>query len=195
MDFRVFDGVYPPSEDTILLLECIKEFTPNAFEVCCGSGIVSLKLAQGGTKVLTSDIDVRACKNTLHNAKINNLYHMINVVRTDLSSAVRGKFDVIYCNPPYLPFSDNVPENTWWSGGLGGVEKITKLIKEAKSILKEGGALFLVFSSLSDVDSIYSTLRENGFSYEVLKSKKFESEEIFVIRALTAEKRPRKFSP
>lgn len=172
----------------MLLLDCIEDFPPSAFEVCCGAGIISLKLARGGTKVLASDIDTRACKNTLHNAKVNNLHHVINVVRTDLSSAIRGKFDVIYCNPPYLPFSDNVPENIWWSGGTDGVEKITKLIIDARSILKEDGALFLVFSSLSNVNSIYSSLRENGFSYKVIKSKRFESEEIFVLKASLAEK-------
>ncbi|MEM2841862.1 MAG: methyltransferase [Thermoproteota archaeon] len=183
MKFQVFEGVYPPSEDTMLLLDCINKYPPSALEVCCGAGLVTLKLARGGTKVVASDIDVRACNNVLYNAKINNLHHLINVVRTDICSGIREKFDAVYCNPPYLPFDDEIRENLWWSGGKDGVEKIIRVIEGAKSVLKEDGFLYLVFSSLSDITRIRSSLRENGFIYDIVSSNKFEFEEIFVVKA------------
>jgi|YelNatPaOPRAMG01_1025707.scaffolds.fasta_scaffold33690_4 release factor glutamine methyltransferase len=182
-EFKIFEGIYPPSEDTMLLLDCVREYPPSALEVCCGAGLVSLKLAKGGTKVIASDLDLRACNNTLHNAKINNLHHLVNVVRTDLCSGIRGKFDAIYCNPPYLPFDDDIRESLWWYGGKGGVEKILRIVKEASSILKEDGSLFLVFSSLSDIANIQSSLKANDFVYDLVSSIKFGPEEIFVIKA------------
>ena len=182
LTLEVFDGVYPPSEDTMLLLDCIVDYPSTALEVCCGTGLISLKLAKGGTKVIASDIDQRACRNTKYNARMNRLDHMIDVVRSDMLASVKGEFDVIYSNPPYLPFTDKVPENIWWSSSHGQQNKIYSLIEGAKNNLKICGVLLFVLSSLSETSNVMRFLEKNNFSYSVSKVSRFEFEEIFVMK-------------
>lgn len=181
--FVVFNGVYPPSEDTWMLIDCINEHPKWAIDVCCGSGLISLTLADRGARVLAIDIDPNACANTAINARINDLSHMIDVICSDLCSCLNGKFDAIFCNPPYLPFDNSVPEAKWWFGGKGGVEISCRLIEEAKLLLVKGGSIFLVISSLSDYSVVYSALEKYGFKWNIVRSRPHDSEEIKVIRA------------
>ena len=180
--YQVYEEVYPPSEDTMLLLACVTNYPENALEVCCGAGLISLKLAKGGTRVIATDVDQKACMNTNHNAKINGLNHEISVIRMDLCSGLRGKFDAIYCNPPYLPFDDNVQEDKWWYGGQNGANKTCKLIEQSKNLIRGGGFIMIVTSSLSNIEKIQKALNLGGFVIELVGRRKFGIEEISIIK-------------
>ncbi|HID25984.1 MAG TPA: methyltransferase domain-containing protein [Thermoplasmata archaeon] len=67
----------------------------------CGSGVTALHLSKHGCIVTACDIKNEAVENTKVNANRNRLN--MKVFKSDLFSDVKGKFDVITFNPPYLP--------------------------------------------------------------------------------------------
>jgi len=94
--------VYPPQEDSELLLETalmeIKK-EDKVLEVGVGSGYVSEKLKDKCKFLLATDISPYAVKE----AKRKGL----NVIRTDLVKGIRKKFTLILFNPPYLELDEN----------------------------------------------------------------------------------------
>ena len=75
----------------------IKEARPedHVLEVGCGSGLVSLELARQVESLVALDINPHAVRATRERG--------VEVIRSDLFEGIRGKFDLIIFNPPYLP--------------------------------------------------------------------------------------------
>ena len=104
---KVNCGVYPPSEDSYLLIECIDVGKEKVLEIGTGTGIIALHAAKNGAVVTTVDKNQKAVKNARGNAEKNGIN--IDIKQSDLFSSVDGMFDVIIFNPPYLP-SDKMEE-------------------------------------------------------------------------------------
>ena len=68
-----FDGVYEPAEDSWLMVNNLPDFKGSVLEIGCGSGIISLHLAQKGNEVTAVDINPKAVEATKFNAKDINL--------------------------------------------------------------------------------------------------------------------------
>ncbi len=101
LDFQVAEGVYAPSDDTFLLLSAIDlKGDERVLELGTGSGIIGLHCARAGARVTVTDISKDAVTNARHNTELNGLY--ISIIHTDLFSGLRGRFDVMIFNPPYL---------------------------------------------------------------------------------------------
>ena len=69
-------------------------------EVGCGSGAVSLVAARGGARATAIDISEAACAATRANAATNAI--ALDVVESDLFSAVTGTFDIVVITPPFF---------------------------------------------------------------------------------------------
>ncbi|MFX1416302.1 MAG: 50S ribosomal protein L11 methyltransferase, partial [Promethearchaeota archaeon] len=81
--------VYPPSEDTYLLLDAIELGPSDTFlEIGCGSGLLSVAAARIAQKVVATDISLRAIRNTKENLIRNALDHRCSVIQSDLLSAL-----------------------------------------------------------------------------------------------------------
>ncbi len=161
---RIAEGVYEPAEDTYLILDNVNERGPGmALDVGTGSGIIAIWLAKLGFTVVATDVDVRALKCAKENAKLNNV--KLDLVRCDLAEPIKGKFDVITFNPPYLPFKDNIPEEIWWYGGKNILWRFLK--RDLPRVLKRDGRLYLVYSSLTGIKDPKEILPE-GFRAEIM---------------------------
>ena len=174
------EGVYEPAEDSYLLIRAIKVRKGNrVLDMGCGTGIVAIYLAKAGCDVTAVDINERALENTRENAKINEAE--IKVVRSDLFSNVDGKFDVIVFNPPYLPTEN---EDIAWDGGREGIEIIVSFLEHAKEYLKRKGSIYLVMSSLDNIDKV---LRKFGniYRFSMAATEKFFFEKLFVYKLTT----------
>ena len=68
-----FDGVYEPAEDSWLMARHIPQFQGSVLEIGCGSGIISMHLAQRGNVVTAIDINPKAVEATKFNSKENDL--------------------------------------------------------------------------------------------------------------------------
>lgn len=140
------EEVYPPSEDTYLLLAALEAPADGSFlEVGTGAGLVALHAART-SRVVATDVNPQAVRLCRRNALRNGL--ALDVVRTDLFAGLRGPFDAIAFNPPYLP---RAPQDGWldraWSGGADGNQVILRFLDAARDHLAPGGRIYLLLSS------------------------------------------------
>ena len=139
--------VYEPREDSFLLQGIVKRLAKGlVLDMGTGSGIQALTAAKKKSvkKVLAVDINPKA----IAYCKKNCQHKKITCCVSDLFSKVRGKFDTIIFNPPYLP-KDHKVKTVALEGGKKGYEIIMRFLKDVKKFLKPDGKALLVFSSLS----------------------------------------------
>ena len=152
MNIESHPEVYEPSDDTFLMLKNIKiRNGENVLDMGTGSGIIGIHSAKLGANVTSADINPYAVKLAKKNAGLNNVD--IKVVESDLFEGIKGKFDVIVFNPPYLPTSKNerINEeiNSAWDGGKEGSQVILGFLKNFRKHLKKNGRCYLLISSLN----------------------------------------------
>jgi len=144
--------VYEPSDDTFLMLKNIKIGKgENVLDMGTGSGIIGISCAKLGANVTSADINPYAVELAEKNAGLNNVD--IKVVESDLFERIKGKFDVIVFNPPYLPTSKNERTdeeiNSAWDGGEEGSQVVLEFLKNFRKYLKKNGRCYLLVSSLN----------------------------------------------
>ena len=170
-------GVYFPSDDTFLLLDKLRP-EGRCLEIGSGSGIISIILARRGYSVIASDINSEALSCTELNASLNGV--KFEVILSDLFDGIRGKFDTIIFNPPYLPGEEEeakIEESEIWYGGTDGLTIIRKFLHGLPDHLNRGGKCYTVLSSLTDIDSLKREF--NFYRFDVLEEKSFFMEKIF----------------
>ncbi len=185
-EFKIFDNVYKPSDDSLLLAENLEVMPEDRIlEIGIGCGILSILAAKCGAKVVGIDISIIAAKCSKYNSQINKVRQNLNIIVGDLMNPLKKsqKFDLIIFNPPYLPelrLTDSIIERAW-NGGKKGNEIILRFIKEIKDYLSENGRILMVFSSLSRPEEIFNTIEKLELSYRIITEKSFFFEKIFLI--------------
>ncbi len=187
-DLVIFDGVYPPSEDTYLLIDSLTmKPSDTVLDVGCGAGAATLKASTIAKQVLSVDISLKAVQNTKENLIRNNLGVNVSVIQADLFSALseRHKFSLILFNPPYLP-SDGTQTQMDHAliGGDSGIELTEKFIVESTKHITKGGSINIVVSSLADIGKIRTTLIENNFKVSVERELSMFFESIQLLRGV-----------
>ena len=117
LDPRDSGDVYQPAEDTYLLLRAaLAEARPEdlALEIGCGSGFISQELAGKVGRLIATDINPHA----VLAAKARG----VEVIRADIFQGIKGKFDMILFNPPYLPTKPEERIGQWIDYALDGGE-------------------------------------------------------------------------
>ncbi len=187
-DFDVFDGVYPPAADTYLLLDTITiKPTDSVLDVGCGAGLATLVAASRALRVVSIDISLLAVRNTSANLRKNGLGHNVAVVQSDLFIGLSNaaKFSMIMFNPPYLPEDDmNTEMDHALVGGKDGSELTERFVNEASSHLIEDGILYVIVSTLEDIDAIIRTFNENNFQVEQVNETPLFFEKIQVLKGI-----------
>ncbi len=174
MNIRRCHGVYEPSDDSFLFLN-IKEIEGKLLEIGCGTGIIGLSFAEKGVEVVMTDVSREAVACARKNAKENGLNAAI--VRADLFSGLRGRFDYIIFNPPYLP--SDPPDDPTWTGGRSGNEKTLEFLKGFGDL---GKIAFYVESSLAPVprgefrNKKFTLIAKMGYDFEDLLLVKVEAD-------------------
>lgn len=174
--------IYEPAEDSHLLSDALKKrlselLNKNSFlkflEMGCGSGInLQTALYAGVKKENITGCDIN------HEAVKHCLKKRFNCFKSDLFSRVKGKFEVIVFNPPYLPEDEREPEESRreTTGGKKGNEIIMRFLKQAKRYLSSEGKIFLVTSSLAEE----VPFEELGYKAKKILGKKLFFEELMV---------------
>jgi release factor glutamine methyltransferase len=178
------DGVYPPSEDSDLLLSAI-EIHPDetVLDMGTGSGFLAIESARGGGIVTAVDIAEEAIVCARKNAELNGVDpDVIRFLRSDLfaypqlSGDIPERFDVILFNAPYLPTEewseDNEGDRTW-NGGGDGSETIRRFLEQLPEHI--GKRCYLLFSSLSGKGqtTMAELMRGRLLFHEVARKKLF----------------------
>jgi release factor glutamine methyltransferase len=171
------DSVYPPSEDTFLLLACLEiNSKEKILEMGCGTGIIALHCAKAGGLVTAVDINPKAVACARANAKMNDLD--IKVMHSDLFLDVEGGFDLIIFNPPYVPDVIRGEIERSWAGGEDGVRVLERFLKDAPKHLAKGGRILVLLSTAMEGAALQCVLSQ--FIRDRLSSKRLFFEEIWV---------------
>ncbi|TRZ86902.1 MAG: methyltransferase domain-containing protein [Methanosarcinales archaeon] len=180
---NISEHVYEPSDDSFLLADAALsniKGSEHILEIGCGSGIISAVI-KANTKASVTGIDINphAVKCTKENG--------VEAIRGDLLSCIKGLFDLIIFNPPYLPTEDRERQKGWLNaaldGGSDGRQVIFRFIKDAGRCLAESGKILMLVSSLSGVDEIKSRMMDLGYSVEEERRAKYMYEQLIVLLA------------
>jgi len=184
----VLDGVYPPAADTYLLLDAIAiDSSDIVLDVGCGAGLATLVAASKAQRVVSVDISHGAVRNTIQNLRKNGLGQNVSVIQSDLFRGLSDtrKFSMIMFNPPYLPADEmSTDMDHALIGGEDGSELTEKFVNEASSYLVQGGRLYVVVSTLENIDAIIKTFNENNFQVEQVNETSLFFEKIQVLKGI-----------
>ena len=182
-EIKEFDGVYPPSEDSMLLLKAVKYARGDVLDICAGTGIIGINAAPFSRKVTFVDINPHAIKAIKYNAVKNGITNFECIISDLFSGLEKRRFDVVYVNPPYLPGDKN---KDWMdfalNGGAEGYETTIRILRGLDQHLKPHGVAFLIISSAYDINKVYKEIRRLKFSFRKLSSVNFFFEELFLIK-------------
>jgi len=171
-------SVYSPSDDTFLMLDALARIPmegKQVLDIGTGSGILSLFCAARGALVTATDVNELGLQTAQKAARALGL--SIRAIRSDLFSNVRGQFDVIIFNPPYLPSS--TVEDRAVDGGTFGTALSKRFLRKLADHLEGDGTALLLVSSLNDSASLFSSISE--FQYEVTAKRSLFFEELQVL--------------
>ncbi|GAA4813666.1 methyltransferase [Tomitella cavernea] len=153
-------GVYRPQADTGLLIEALGRLPiepgTRVLDVCTGSGAVALAAVAAGSRNVTAvDLCRRAVWTARWNARIRG-FRCVAVHRADVTDfRPEGCFDVIVCNPPYVPTPPSARTcgaERAWNAGAEGRALLDPLCTRLPSLLTERGRLLIVQSEYADID-------------------------------------------
>ncbi|OZC53252.1 methylase [Rhodococcus sp. WWJCD1] len=167
-------GVYEPQDDSWLLCEMASRAGvlrgARVLDMCTGSGAVALAAASlGAREVLAFDISPLAVACARRNAAALDLDVDVRL-GSFADASVLEPFDVVLCNPPYVP-SEAVPEGVGphraWDGGHDGRVVLDPLCDAAHDLLVPGGTLMVVQSEYSDPARTEAMLRRADMTVSV----------------------------
>lgn len=146
-----------PRPETEILADTVIRSAENGdkiLDMCTGSGCIAVSVAKAlkGKNVIVSATDISDAAVMLaeENAKLNDVN--VHFFVGDLFQKIRGRFNIIVCNPPYIKSSeipslqreviDHEPRVAL-DGGDDGLEFYRRLAAEVRSYLVKGGMLIL----------------------------------------------------
>ncbi|MCF8302466.1 MAG: methyltransferase [Bacteroidales bacterium] len=193
VDRRIDIEVFGPTIDTLLLAEVInQEIFENkliniekAIEIGCGNGLLTVCLAKYANrlkKLVSIDINFLslACcnKNVAGNTTPFQIEKIdLNLVKGNFDPKLFDyKFDLIVCNPPYIPLFDEkagkYQSKKDYFEAVGGLQLIDEILSSLETMLNANGKLLLLVSSLS-LDYTINNIPTN-YTHEIIIPKGYD---------------------
>ncbi len=167
--------IYEPSEDSFLLQKYVVEYAKGkVLDIGTGSGLQALTALKKTKKVLATDINPEAVKHVKEKG--------INAIVSDLFENVKGKFDLIIFNPPYLPEDkkEDKESKQITTGGKKGSEILEKFLVQAKEHLNKDGIILIVVSNLTG--NVKQLFKKYDYEFNKLEEKKLFFEKLSVFK-------------
>jgi len=168
-EFHVTPAVLIPRPETEHSVEAALALgASNILDIGTGSGAIGVTLSlETRARVVCADISEAAVRVAVKNAR--RLGSSAEFVLCDLGSAfASGMFDLVVCNPPYVPGADeesvqrevreHEPRIALF-GGRDGLDVYRRLIPEAARLLTPGGHLVMEIGYLA-ADAVGAMLGE-----------------------------------
>ncbi|MFY9315444.1 MAG: 50S ribosomal protein L3 N(5)-glutamine methyltransferase [Burkholderiales bacterium] len=120
-------------------------------DLCTGSGCLAVLLALEfpHARIDATDLSASALQVTNINIRKYELQRRVRAIRSDLFSSLKGKYDLIVSNPPYvtarsmkkLPKEYRHEPARALAAGKDGLDLVNRILVEARSHLNPGGLL------------------------------------------------------
>ena len=163
------------AERAILLARAAGEGA-RVLDLCAGSGCVGLAVAANvpGCRVVLADVSEAALKICKGNVRRNELNARVTCVQADAlqkPDAALWDFDVIACNPPYIPTGDlagldvsvrDYEPRSALDGGADGLDFYRAITARWGSALRLGGSL-LFEVGINQAMDVAALLEGSGF--------------------------------
>lgn len=176
-EFVVDDRVLIPRPETELLVEAALDRAPHGgrvIDIGAGTGCIAISIERErpDLRVLSVDRSVAALAVAACNRA--NLGSQVRLAASDLLGSVRGTFDVIVSNPPYVPLHEYeelqievriYEPRLALTPGPRGTEAIERLLDEAPSRLATGGHVMLEVG-YGQESTIRDLARGKGFAID-----------------------------
>ena len=140
-------------EDSGTLDAWLSDQTHSVLDLCTGNGSLAVIAAMAYPEVLVDAADIS--EDALAVARINvdkhGLGKRITLLQSDLLASVRGPYDLVLCNPPYvnthsmkeLPAEYQAEPALALAGGEDGMDLIRTILREAPACMSPNGVLVL----------------------------------------------------
>jgi len=131
----------------------LSDETKSVLDLCTGNGSLAVIAAMAYPEVTVdaADISEDALAVARTNVEKHQLAQRITVLQSDLLASVRGPYDLIVCNPPYvntssmaaLPAEFKAEPALALAGGDDGMDFVRRIVKDAPAKLSPIGVLVL----------------------------------------------------
>ena len=149
-------------------------------DLCAGSGCVGLAVAANAPncRVVLADLSegaLRLCKQNVRRNGLNARVTCISANALEAPSSMLWDFDVIACNPPYIPTGDieglDVSVKEYeplmaLDGGVDGLEFYRVIASKWKSAIRLGGTLIFEVG-IDQAEAVAQIMADNGFENTV----------------------------
>ena len=126
--------------DSVELSRVLEGATGSVLDLCSGVGTQALVCARTAERVTAVEIEPLAAKLFWVNAAMNELADKVELINGDLLDPIVGrKFDVISCNPPFMPVATGVQYPRFADGGADGLDIVRRLMAGLPEALAPGG--------------------------------------------------------
>ena len=166
----------PETEEMAMMAVAVAEEGNNILDLCTGSGALAIaiykELEKSNRKVKMTAVDISADALALakENAEANEADVLF--IQSDLFSRIRGRFDVIISNPPYIPTAEidtlqrevkDYEPHLALDGGADGLDIYRRIAAEAPKYLNRGGTLIMEVGA-GQAAEIVKMFRGNSYS-------------------------------
>jgi len=180
--------VYPPSDDSFLLLEALeldfRQYPPPSvcLEVGPGSGICLL----GAQRLWPNALVVGAEKSPFACELSQRLSPKALIVQSSLAVGLRLQVDVGIFNPPYVVTPkeemDGLGISISWAGGHRGREVLDAFLPSLKDLLAPQGRWYLCGIVENDLPDLRQRLTDLGLHPEVVIERTCGIEDLWVLK-------------
>ncbi len=166
----------PETEEMAMMVVAAAEEGNSILDLCTGSGAIAVaaykELQKRGTpcKVTAVDISEEALAVAKENAEENGA--QILFIQSDLFSRIRGRFDIIVTNPPYIPSEEierlqkevrEYEPRLALDGGKDGLDFYRRIALECNKYLNRGGMLIMEVGQ-GEAQEVVKLFKGNAYS-------------------------------
>lgn len=186
LSLSVRPGVFIPRPETELIVERAGAIQPSPeriLDLCTGSGALAIALAIRfpPSRVVATDLSEIPLEVARANAERHGCLSQIRFVQGDLFAPLRAesdRFDLIVCNPPYIPERDRPtlqPEVRDYEPARAlfapeeGTAFYRRILREAPAFLTQAGHLLFELGTGQSVWFQEFTQRETAFNVTLLQ--------------------------
>ncbi len=178
LQFEFSTGTLEPRDDTETLIDAVltdieqgENKSPKILELGTGSGVIVISLLKNlpHASAIASDISADAIRSAYSNSIRHNVDERLLIVNADWSTGIKGKFDIIVSNPPYIR-SDIIPTLSRevrehdpmlaLDGGDDGLDAYRCIFSQCRDKLTLNGKLYLEIGYDQGL-----AIRDLGFGY------------------------------